>query len=190
MFLVLPKVRILIYLQFLILSAFIALFWDELSVFFELLLRGINFKTFETGSLQMRLDYKTQIFDLISESLRTSLWGVGPAKELFVGELSKLRHPDSSLSVYLLRYGLLGGTLYLVPQITIVISLSLVLLKKSDRLAKSRDFIKVLLVLQIYLFLLSYLDPAFDDFKINIVHYFLSGIVIASIYAKKKFVNA
>jgi len=59
-------------------------------------------------TFERRLEYKSQIYVLLNENLKSAFFGIGPSKDYIYSNYSELRHPDSTLSIFLIRFGVLG----------------------------------------------------------------------------------
>ena len=81
----------------------------------EFLLRGIDLNNFELATLGHRFVLKAWVFDFLSDDLVKLMFGIGSPKE-YLGQFSHpyasdltLRHPDSSQTLFLLRFGVIGS---------------------------------------------------------------------------------
>ena len=162
-----------------ILALFVCIYFiSDILDMMPFLWRGVDLSLGNFGTLGMRLQYKVLILELLSENFATSVFGIGPSKEFLQ---PPLRHPDSSFSLFLLRFGILGQILYIIP-----IVFSIMILRKS--LCQHRrgfgnlvhyKYIKTILIINIYLFLVAQLEPAYSDIKINFLNFTLLGIAVA-----------
>ena len=155
------------------------IYWNELSDFVLLMSRGINFKEGTTGTLGFRLMYKILIFDLLSDDFTSFLFGIGPSREVLQ---APLRHPDSSVSVYNIRYGYLGLIIYSIP-VLFVFYLSCHAFVWGKNLIKKdfRLFLATSLAVQIYFLIVGHLEPAYEDFKMNVLFFYLCGFTVSLI---------
>ncbi len=160
------------------------IYWSELSDYILLISRGINLQEGTTGSLGFRLIYKILIFDLLSKDFTSFLFGLGPSREILQ---APLRHPDSSVSVYNIRYGYLGFLIYSAPVLFIFYLSCRALFWKNFFLKKDvRLFILTSLVVQIYFLMVGHLEPAFEDFKLNVLYFYLCGFTVSVINLRHK----
>jgi len=173
-----------IFLAFLaIVFLFILYNYEEILKVIDMYSRGIDFNTGKAGTLEYRLNYKFLIADLLSIRIDTLLFGIGPSKDFLE---NPLRNPDSSFSVYNIRFGFLGLFLYVLPQLFTLFYAIKSILNKALFNIHERKYIFVIIVLYVYLFLVSNLDPGFDDIKLNILNYTLVGIFFGIITNKRR----
>jgi hypothetical protein len=128
----------------------------------EFLLRGVSLENLEFATLGHRLVLKQWSLDVLSNNFVHILMGVGSPKEYlesFIHPYAQditLRHPDSSQTVILLRFGLLGSTIFYLVYIWV---LRLYL--------KKRQFLTSMII-TLYI-VLSILDPTFHDLKLHVL---------------------
>jgi len=181
------KLRILLFVLVTTIILVTYVYWVELSDFVSLMSRGINLAEGTTGSLGFRLMYKVLIFDLLSNDLISFFFGIGPSKEVLQ---APLRHPDSSISVYNIRYGYLGLLIYSTPILLIFYFSCTAFFKKTNSLNNSkRLFLTVSMVVQIYFLVVGHLEPAYEDFKINVLFFYLCGFTVSLIESRNEQVN-
>jgi hypothetical protein len=150
-------------------------YWETLVPYTLLMLRGLDLAEGDLGTLEYRLRFKAQILSAISGRFDTVLFGYGPAKAYLEALPGNLRNPDSSYSVYLVRYGVLGAVLYLLPYLYLL-GYALLSRPQSEFLRRYRS---MLLVLLAFIFTVANLDPPFEQWKIVLIMNVLLGIYVA-----------
>jgi hypothetical protein len=155
--------------------ALVVAYWDVLVPYTVLMLRGVDFAEGDLGTLGYRLRFKAQIIEAISARLDTVLFGFGPAKAYLEGLPGNLRNPDSSYSVYLIRFGIVGAVIYLLPYLYL---LAYTILSRPPTTFLKR-YRAMLLVLLGFIFTVANLDPPFEQWKIVLLMNILLGIYLA-----------
>lgn len=133
----------------------------------ETLFRGIDLDSGKYATASHRMVLKSWALDFISQRLDTMLLGVGDTKDYiaqfkhpYAFDLS-LRTPDSSQTVWLVRFGLIGVLVGYAPLIYMSCCITLSNLSIRDKLYIS--------IVPVYIFTLSFLDPFYHDSKICII---------------------
>lgn len=176
-YLIFTKTKIFFLLSILIYGAFyFSNFNFESIEFLNVLSRGLDFSSGKLSTLSHRMVLKQWALDFNSSNLSTILFGAGFLKD-YIGQFTHpfafdltLRHPDSSFTLWYLRYGVIGFILqYLIY---------LLLIFKSLKISSNVSY------LIFYSLIISFFDPSFHDPKIVI---FQTTIFILLInYDKKK----
>jgi hypothetical protein len=129
---------------------------------FNLLLRGIDDGGSKLGTLGKRLYLKQWSFDVISQNINSLLFGVGPCKDYlasltttFADDLT-LRHPDSSFTLWMLRYGFIGLVLFYLPHIKMLFS-------------KRKFLIQTVAIILV----ISNLDPPYNEPKTQVLYWLI-----------------
>lgn len=78
----------------------------------QMLARGSS--NLNIATLIYRLEYKIQVLTMLNMGIFDSLIGIGPSKDWLGQHYSRLRHPDSLHTVYLIRFGLLGSSVIIL----------------------------------------------------------------------------
>ncbi len=137
-------------------------FIDAFSEYYdiELLFRGLD--SGGVSTLDKRLYTKKWAFDTISGSFTQLIFGVGPSKEYlgglktdFADDLTLIA-PDSSYTLWMLRYGLGGVLLFSMPFMVLLINFIKKIRKKY-----------VLYILLATVFVIAHIDPVFHEPKIQ-----------------------
>jgi len=131
------------------------------------LTRGLDVSAGKYSTASHRMVLKEWALDFIGQRIDTLLIGVGDTKDYisqfkhpFAFDLS-LRTPDSSQTVWLVRYGLIGVIIGYMP----LIFLGYRLLNSSLTALDKFTLIFVLFVM----FIFSFVDPLYHDSKISII---------------------
>ncbi|OUV04596.1 MAG: hypothetical protein CBC40_04495 [bacterium TMED80] len=142
---------------------------------FKFLFRGLEGSD-SYGTLGKRLYLKKWAFTLISENLNSILFGLGPCKD-YLSSLSTyyasdltLRQPDSSATLWMLRYGFLGMIIFYFPHFSILFS--------------KRFFLTQVTVLVI---IISNFDPPYHEPKTQLIYWMI--IVFLFRFEKQKNYN-
>ena len=132
----------------------------------ETLIRGIDLENGKYATASHRMVLKLWALDFISQRFDTLLIGVGDTKDYiskfthpYAFDLS-LRTPDSSQSVWLVRFGLIGVLVGYIPLVYIFICIMC-----SNQPLGKKLYISIVPIL---IFILSFLDPFYHDSKISI----------------------
>ncbi len=137
-------------------------FFNQNQDLIDFLLRGVDFENLKFATLGHRFVSKIWAFQFISSDIIQLLFGVGSPKE-YLGTFTNpyaidlsLRHPDSSQTLFLIRYGLIGSF--------IIYSFLFLTLYK---VRKNKVVSKIVLIYIAF----SLLDPTFHDIKIMFLFY-------------------
>ncbi|MCW4631006.1 MULTISPECIES: O-antigen ligase family protein [Marinomonas] len=154
--------------------------------YFKMLSRGFDLESGNYSTASHRLVSKLWALDTISDHWITVLFGVGDSKE-YMSQFShpyafdlSLRTPDSTQTVWMLRYGLLGMLVAYAP-IIYIFSLNF----KSIWSDFSFRNMSIKLFPIGIVILLSLVDPMFHDAKINILNSILFMYVFQLILREK-----
>lgn len=126
------------------------------------LLRGIDIANLEFATLGHRLVLKDWALNFLSEDFIRILFGIGSPKE-YLGSFTHpyardltLRHPDSSQTVILLRFGLFGSAVFY----SVYTWYLMLHIKKNEYLTSTFILLYILL---------SFVDPTFHDLKLHVL---------------------
>lgn len=129
---------------------------------FNLLLRGLDDGSSKFGTLDKRIYLKLWSFNTISENVTSFFFGMGPCKEYlstlstdFADDLT-LRHPDSSFTLWMLRYGFFGLVLFYLPHLILLFS-------------KRKFLIQVVSIIIV----ISNLDPPYNEPKTQVLYWMI-----------------
>jgi len=147
-------------------------YYFDLSSFGQLFYRGMGHGSLST--LGHRMHLKEWALDTISQNLGTLLVGIGPCKD-YIGQFTTsyafdltLRNPDSSFTVWYLRYGIIGLAIEYLPYLYIVY-LSIKSYSKSY-------YAKAIMWTNIMLLFISFFDPPYHEPK-TVIFLWLLNIV-------------
>ncbi|MAV04244.1 MAG: hypothetical protein CMC31_01090 [Flavobacteriaceae bacterium] len=153
---------------------FIAIIFSMLPLFFlttsdilendilKILMRGIDLESGQFSTLSHRMVLKQWALEFISQRFDTIIIGVGSAKDYieqfthpYATDLT-LRNPDSSFTLWYLRYGFVGITLQYLPYLALFFI-------GNKKFTLTEYHLSLFFVLTI-----SFFDPAFHDIKVMI----------------------
>lgn len=145
--------------------------------------RGLN--DGELGTLGYRMYLKKWSWDFINSNFGFLLWGTGPSKEWIssfsttVASDLTLKNPDSSATLWMLRYGVIGSVVFYAPYF--------LLLNISYKVRKYNKESMYVFVLSIFFLFISNFDPAYHEPKTQILFWTFSSFILNNIYNEKKY---
>ena len=145
---------------------------------FKLFSRGISGGHIST--LDYRLYLKKWALDFISKDMGTIFIGVGPSKD-YIGQFTTtyakdltLRNPDSSFTVWFLRYGFIGLILNYIPYFY--------MLYLTFKNYSKFHYAKAIFWLNAMLIFISLFDPPYHEPKTILYVWFLNIIFLVKLY--------
>ncbi|EKO3948594.1 hypothetical protein F2K80_003203 [Vibrio fluvialis] len=133
----------------------------------ELLTRGFDIQHGQYATASHRMVLKEWAFNFISQRYDTVITGVGDTKDYisrfthpYAFDLS-LRTPDSSQTVWLVRFGLVGVFIGYLPLLYMLYTIAKANISVEDK--------KFILLVPFLIFIYSFLDPFYHDPKILII---------------------
>lgn len=133
----------------------------------EVLVRGIDVSSGRYATASHRMVLKEWALEFISQNFTTLIFGMGDTKD-YISQFShpyafdlSLRTPDSSHTVWLVRYGLIGMLIWYLPLIYKVFKAMKASIKFVDKI--------YILYIPFLVFVLSFVDPFYHDVKLNII---------------------
>ncbi len=180
---VLENRRTLIKSSFIIFIVFFIFdYYFDLATFSQTFFRGLDHG--HSSTLGHRMHLKEWALDTISQHLGTFLIGIGPSKD-YIGQFTTsyafdltLRNPDSSFTVWYLRYGLIGLILEYLPYVYLIYL--------NFKSYKQFQYAKAVFWVNALVLFISFFDPPYHEPKTVIFLWLLNIIFLLQIQFIKK----